>query len=237
MHRGNGPGATGLLCLAALPILSEPPAKADPAATYLFHLHGRIVQEQGREAVSPKYGRYEYDAILARLAEAGLVILSEVLGRCPNGSGRSSDGPASAPPERSALEGRMPFSLQLEPGSGVVVGTCTGPLNAADARKGALAFWEKPEWNGRPVVWDFREAQFDIHAPEIRDVAQFILDNQPPSPPPRVAFVTIRDVDFGLARIFEVYREHPATTFRVFRDFDEAMAWAMRHGSIEMERA
>jgi hypothetical protein len=98
MHRGNGRRAAGLLCLPALlvlavagaeaaragapgaarPILSEPPAKADPAATYLFYLHGRIVQEQGREAVSPKYGRYEYDAILARLAEAGLVVLSEV---------------------------------------------------------------------------------------------------------------------------------------------------------------
>ena len=53
-------------------ILSEPPGKADRGATYLFYLHGRIVQEQGREAVSPKYGRYEYDAILGRLAEAEL---------------------------------------------------------------------------------------------------------------------------------------------------------------------
>jgi len=131
----------------------------------------------------------------------------------------------------------MPFLLRLEPGSGVVVGTCTGPLNLADARKGAMTFWSNPEWSGRPVVWDFRNARFDIHAPEIRDVAQFILDNQPPAPPPRVAFVTIRDVDFGLARIFEVYREQPATTFRVFRDYDEAMAWAMGHGSIVGERA
>ena len=63
-------------------------------------------------------------------------------------------------------------------------------------------------------------------------MARFILDNQPAVPPPRVAFVTIRDVDFGLARIFEVYREHPATSFRVFRDYDEAMAWAMGDGSI-----
>ena len=131
----------------------------------------------------------------------------------------------------------MPFSLQLEPGSGVVVGTCSGMLNASDARKGATAFWANPDWSGRPVVWDFRAAQFEVHAPEIRDVAQFILENQPPTPPPRVAFVTERDVDFGLARIFEVYREHPATSFRVFRDFEEAMSWAMGHGSIEKERA
>ena len=131
----------------------------------------------------------------------------------------------------------MPFSLQLEPASGVVVGTCTGMLNASDARKGATTFWANPDWSGRPVVWDFRAAQFDIHAPEIRDIAQFILENQPPAPPPRVAFVTTRDVDFGLARIFEVYREHPTTSFRVFRDLDEAMSWAMGHGLTEQERA
>lgn len=131
----------------------------------------------------------------------------------------------------------MPFSLKLEPGSGVVIGTCSGQLSVTDARKGAVTFWANPEWVGRPVVWDFRAAQFDVRAPEIRDVARFILDNQPPTPPPKVAFVTSRDVDFGLARIFEVYREHPATSFKVFRDFEEAMAWAMGRGSIERERA
>ncbi|HEV8700288.1 MAG TPA: alpha/beta hydrolase [Candidatus Polarisedimenticolia bacterium] len=58
-------------------ILAEPPAKPDSGATYLFYLHGRIVQEQGRGAVSPKYGPYEYDAIPKGLAEAGLVVISE----------------------------------------------------------------------------------------------------------------------------------------------------------------
>ena len=49
--------------------------------------------------------------------------------------------------------------------------------------------------------------------------------------------MTTRNVDFGLARIFEVYREHPATSFRVFRDFDEAMSWAMGHGLTEQDQA
>jgi hypothetical protein len=35
-----------------------------------------------------------------------------------------------------------------------------------------------------------------------------------------------RDLDFGLARMFEAFREHPATTVRVFRGFDEALSWA-----------
>ena len=59
-------------------ILSEPPVKPDPSATYLFYLHGRIVQEQGRNAVSSKYGRYEYDAILQGFAAPDFVVISEV---------------------------------------------------------------------------------------------------------------------------------------------------------------
>ncbi len=59
-------------------IMSEPPEKADLNAMYLFYLHGRIVQEQGRQAVSPKYGSYEYDEILDGFAAAGFVVISEV---------------------------------------------------------------------------------------------------------------------------------------------------------------
>jgi len=69
---------------AAGPILSEPPPSPDPAREYLFYLHGRIVQEQGRKAVSPDYGPYEYDAILRGLASAGFVVISEVR---PRGTG------------------------------------------------------------------------------------------------------------------------------------------------------
>jgi hypothetical protein len=117
----------------------------------------------------------------------------------------------------------------MDPGSGVVIGTCSGILNATDARKGAAAYWANPDCTGRPVVWDFRSARLDVHPPEIEALARFILESQPPAPPPRVAFVTARDVDFGLSRMFEVHREHPATLVKVFRDYDEAVRWAMEH--------
>jgi len=63
---------------AAGPILTEAPPSPDPGREYLFYLHGRIVQEQGRKAVSPDYGPYEYDAILSGLASAGFVVIGEV---------------------------------------------------------------------------------------------------------------------------------------------------------------
>ena len=61
-------------------IHADVPASVDPKALYLIYLHGRILEVQGRQAVSPDFGRYEYDAILAALADKDLVIISELRG-------------------------------------------------------------------------------------------------------------------------------------------------------------
>ena len=79
-----------VLALLALPVASargdsaaiheDVPASIDAKAHYLIYLHGRILELQGRQATSPDFGRYEYDAILGALAEKGLVVISELRG-------------------------------------------------------------------------------------------------------------------------------------------------------------
>jgi hypothetical protein len=59
---------------------ADVPASIDPAARYLIYLHGRILEVQGRQATSPDFGKYEYDAILKALADKGLVVISELRG-------------------------------------------------------------------------------------------------------------------------------------------------------------
>lgn len=54
------------------------PEQIDPAARYLFYLHGRIIEDQGIPAVDPTFGEYQYQAILDKLASYGFVVLSEV---------------------------------------------------------------------------------------------------------------------------------------------------------------
>ena len=90
----------------------------------------------------------------------------------------------------------MPFSLRLEPETGIVIATCSGDLGLNDAKGGAAAYWENPECSGRPVVWDFRSAHLNVVASEVREIARFILERQPPTPPSKVAFVTASDADF-----------------------------------------
>lgn len=52
--------------------------KIDPEKKYVFYLHGRIVQEQGAQAVSPRYGAYEYNRIVDTLQSYGYIVISEV---------------------------------------------------------------------------------------------------------------------------------------------------------------
>ena len=108
----------------------------------------------------------------------------------------------------------------------MAIATCSGVLRLSDAQEGATALWKTPGWSGRSVVWDFREAHFDMSSPDIQNIAQFILTHQPATPPSKVAFVTQRELDFGMARMFDVYREEPLTAFQVFRDYEEAISWA-----------
>lgn len=45
---------------------------------HVFYLHGRIVELQGKNAISEKYGKYEYDNIISALNEKGTKIHHEV---------------------------------------------------------------------------------------------------------------------------------------------------------------
>jgi dienelactone hydrolase len=56
------------------------PAEIQPDRHYLFYLHGQIVEDQGVRPVHPEFGVYEYEAILASLAEEGFLVVSEARG-------------------------------------------------------------------------------------------------------------------------------------------------------------
>lgn len=67
-----------ILPCSALPASAWQPGRlsveADPVAVGLPHivyLHGKIVQQQGRNAVSPEYGPYEFDEIVEALGKGG----------------------------------------------------------------------------------------------------------------------------------------------------------------------
>lgn len=58
-------------------VLNQPPAAPEPDARYVFYVHGRFVEEHGSQATDPRWGPYEYQAILDSLAAPGFVVISE----------------------------------------------------------------------------------------------------------------------------------------------------------------
>lgn len=75
-------GVAALACASpeesAATILERVPASPDPSAHYLIYLHGRIIEVQGPDAVSPVFGRYEYHAILEAFGAKGFVVIAEL---------------------------------------------------------------------------------------------------------------------------------------------------------------
>jgi len=118
----------------------------------------------------------------------------------------------------------MPILVRIDE-TGIAIITCSGVLRLEEAQTSAATLWEAPGWAGKAAVWDFRGAEFDVSPSDTRRIARFILEHQPKPPPSKMAFVTQRDSDFGMSRMFEVFREHPDTAFRVFRDYDDAIGW------------
>lgn len=58
-------------------VLKDVPATMDVKAKYLFYLHGRIIENRGIRPTDPRYGVYEYEAILNTLAAKGFIVISE----------------------------------------------------------------------------------------------------------------------------------------------------------------
>ncbi len=74
------------------------------------------------------------------------------------------------------------------------------------------------------MLWDLREAQFDLSTTEVRFLAEFTKQHSPFSRL-RMAFVVAGDLEFGLIRMFEVFRETEGVRTAVFEDMGEALGW------------
>lgn len=45
---------------------------------YIYYLHGRIIEIQGKDAISEEYGRYEFDNIIQALQDLDRTVIAEV---------------------------------------------------------------------------------------------------------------------------------------------------------------
>ena len=58
-------------------VMNDVPEEIRPDRSYLFYLHGQIIEDQGVRPEHPEFGVYEYEAVLAALAGEGFEVISE----------------------------------------------------------------------------------------------------------------------------------------------------------------
>ena len=118
----------------------------------------------------------------------------------------------------------MPASYKIDKERRLVMTSGTGVLTKEDIQGHMDRLLADPEFDPTfSQLVDFREITAVEFGPE--EVRQF-AQRKIYSSISRRAFLVTNDLQFGLARMFEIYRElNGETGIRVFRTFEEAMDW------------
>ena len=116
------------LSAAHVPAPAAPSSAAVPDSTtrYVIYLHGAILESQGAGAVHPRFGAYEYAAILDSLAARGVAVLSEL--REENADGEACARSVSATVDSLLSAGVPPENVTVigfSKGGGIAMRACT----------------------------------------------------------------------------------------------------------------
>jgi len=118
----------------------------------------------------------------------------------------------------------VPASYKIDKERGLVMTIGAGVLTREDIQGHMDRLSADPDFDPSfSQLADFREiTEVEIEPEDVRQFAQRIIY----SSSSRRAFLVKNDLQFGLARMFEIYRElNGETGIRVFRAFDDAMEW------------
>ena len=122
----------------------------------------------------------------------------------------------------------MMVERNIDVASGLVTFTVNGKATYEGLIRALKEMLDDPNFRkGANNFWDFRNVDSDsLTSVDIRGFASFIEKNKERCGEGyKVAFVVARDVDFGLARIYEAYADRLPFTVMVFRSMDEALSW------------
>ncbi len=118
----------------------------------------------------------------------------------------------------------MELSLDLNSTDGVAIGIVRGRMDMKDLETAVTTLWGSVEGSDLFLLWDFRDARFDVDAKDVHAFAKFVRSTAPPGRL-RTAIVVSTDLEFGLVRMFEVERATENAMTEVFRDMDQALSW------------
>ncbi|KPJ95853.1 MAG: hypothetical protein AMS18_02095 [Gemmatimonas sp. SG8_17] len=111
--------------------------------------------------------------------------------------------------------------------AGLVTHIAEGELSLEEIESEFAATILNPAFrSGLAVLWDLRAASLaSLSTRGIETLVKFNYDRKDARGGGRAAIVVSQDLDYGIARVFQVYGEDLPWETMVFRDFEEANAW------------
>jgi hypothetical protein len=122
----------------------------------------------------------------------------------------------------------LPFDTTIDPATGFRTHVLSGVVTQEEIEEGLAKAYARPDFRPEAdILCDIRDADLrGMSRDVIRDIVGFVSARRSDYPQSRTAVVVGRDLDFGLARMYEQLIEsvYPANV-TVFRDLDEAQGW------------
>ena len=120
----------------------------------------------------------------------------------------------------------MPASYNIDKERRLVISTVSGVVTLADGLAHQRNLRNDPDFDPSfSQLMDFRQViRVDLSGEDVRKLAQTTIF----SPNSRRAMLVSSDLEYGLARMFEILRETMGERgIRVFRDLNEALDWVL----------
>jgi len=124
----------------------------------------------------------------------------------------------------------MPIAYEIEHGQRLVTATPHGVLVDADIFRYQQEVWSRPDVKGYDELIDMTgvtEIEF-LSTKRVAFLADLSASMDPPALTSKLAIIATTDLHFGLARMYETYREtarQGTKAVRVFRNRNEALQW------------
>ena len=106
--------------------------------------------------------------------------------------------------------------------------TASGNISSSEIIKALHGLLQDSQFkSGMDILWDFRQVKTEnMRADQIREIVSFIKNNQEKRGANyRVALVVSRDIDFGLARMYEAYTQELPFQLQIFKQLSAAEDW------------
>ncbi len=118
----------------------------------------------------------------------------------------------------------MPVSYSIDPDLGIVVTVGEGQVTDEDLLAHVQALAKDPEAAGLDELVLVRVDEIRVSADGVRRAGSYMRERGR-NAPHKLAIVVPSVAAFGMARLYEAYRERRGVETRVFHDESEARAW------------